>query len=266
VANEKHILLTIGGSYDPPTLAGEIWECTLRFALVFGNVDAIGALPDNWNPVADTISRTETLWNISGNWRIEGPGSILFQADDWLNDQVAPAVTTWLAANQSGSEVRIDYLKALPVGSPLGRGIPAPPYAAATPVLLEWTSSNPTGVGSGTQLPPQNSIVASHRTGQVGARGRGRMFLPPATSSVVNAGKVDGAKAGLVRDAQIALLEGCAFDGVGVSAPRIRPVVAGVPYVNYGVITQVSVGNIMDTQRRRRNRLSETVTTGSVTY
>lgn len=264
MANEKHLYLVIAGDYVPNTLPGEIWQVGLRLALVFGAVDPIGTLPSNWDPVASTIARTETNWTINGNWIVNGPGVDDFDPGDYLNDQVAPAVAAWMPQTQCSNQVRVRSLELSVCGAPSGNQVPAPPYAVGTPCRLEYTSSYPLGNSSSTQLPPQNSVVVSHRTQQIGSHGRGRMFLPAHTSAALSGAKLSSATVDDIVEGQQALL---AALGVEVSDDvNVRPIVTGAPYVNYAVINSVRVGNVMDTQRRRRNRLTETYTSGAVTY
>jgi hypothetical protein len=270
MANEKHLYVTAQGTYTSSNLAEEIWQVGLRFyAAPGGAPDPVGTLASSWDVVADTVARTETNWRIDGNWRIEGGVNDL-NADDWLNDQLAPAFTAWMAAAPISSVCRLDSLKVYPILAPAGHVIPAPPYSTGTPMTLTWTSASPTGGGSATTLPLQNSVVCSHRTSQVGRRGRGRMFLPPAGTSVIStagssASKIsDGAIAAALA-AQVDLLEACqvstATEGFGC-----YPAVIGKPWSSYGLITQVQVGNYMDTQRRRRGNLTETYASDTVTY
>lgn len=264
MANEKHLLLTISGDYVPNTLPGEIWQNTLRLALVMGAVDPVGTLPDNWEPVAATIARTETNWTINGNWTVVGPPTQDFDPGDYLNDQVAPAITTWMAFNKCSNQVRVRRLELAVIGAPSGNQVPAPPYSTGTPCVLEYTSAYPVGSPSTTQLPPQNSIVVSHRTQQIGAAGRGRMFLPSPTSGSLAGAKIQSADQTAIADAQHDLLVAL---GVEVSDDvNVRPIVTGAPWNKYAVINQVRVGSVMDTQRRRRNRIAETYVSQAVSY
>jgi len=67
-----------------------------------------------------------------------------------------------------------------------------------------------------------------------------------------------------ILDAHVTFLESI---GVQVSDDvNVRPIVTGKPYVDYAVVTQVQVGNVIDTQRRRRNRLTEVRVSDSVSY
>jgi hypothetical protein len=266
MANEKHLLLTATGGWVDSDLSTEIWQVGLRLALVFGEVDPIGTLPNNWNPAASTISRTETNWNIDGNWIVDGPATTDFDPGDYLNDQAAPAFDDWMDTAGRSTGVRLDALKLYPIGTD-GKAIPAPPFASGTPCTLTWTSGNPLGATAGNLVPINNAIVASHRTGQVGRAGRGRMFIPGFAAGAVSAeGLVDNTVLGFLLAAQVALLEAVAFDGDPVLGPNVRPIVTGGGYSAYATISQVRMGNVWDTQNRRRRQLVETYSSTSVSY
>jgi hypothetical protein len=262
MAGEKHLLLRIAGGYIAAGLEAEIWQTDLRLALIFGEVDNLGTLPSNWDPVAATINRTESAWTIEGNWSVNGPAAGTFSPDDYLNDQVLPAVADWMLVNQVSDQVVMRTLQLFPIGAPTGKAVPAPPYAVGTPCTLTMTTNDVTGSSSGTTLPLQDAIVVSHKSPQIGPRGRGRMFLPVSTSSALTGAKLQTAKVTTLLNGHIAFLEALSFDGVASGVPKVRPIVTGKPYVNYGVINQVKVGNIVDTQRRRRNRLVEVYQSG----
>lgn len=264
MAIAKHLRLDIQGDYVPNTLAGEIWQTSIRLALVFGSVDPVGTLPDNWEPVADPISRTETDWDIAGNWTVDGPGIETFDPGDYLNDQAAPAVTSWISGIQVSNQVRVRSLALSPIGSPLGRVVPAVPFAQGTPCRLDWKSSYPVGNSSSTQLPPQNSVCASLRTLQVGAHGRGRMFLPSPASNVLSGAKVSSTAQGDIKDAMVQFLEDLAWNNI--SGTLVRPIVTGGNYTSYAVVNGVRIGNVMDTQRRRRNAIAEVYVSGTPSY
>lgn len=266
MAHEKHLLLTAKGDYVPNTLPGEIWQCGVRLALVFGSVDPIGTLPDNYDPVAIGIARTETDWDITGNWFIPGPSGNVFNPDDYLNDQAAPAWTDFLAASQCSNQVRLRTLDLSVIGAPSGNEVPAVPYAHGTPCVLEWTSAYPTGGSSSTQLPPQDSIAVSWKTPQVGNKGRGRIFMPSATSAALSGAHVATTPQSDLLAGAVAFLEALAITDAIPDHVNVRPIVTGSPWASYGVITQAAVGSIVDTQRRRRNRLTEVYSKSSPSY
>lgn len=268
MAGEKHLYVVAGGGYEDTGLGEEQWQVGLRFIGKPGDApDPLGAFPDSWDVVAANTARVETNWRIDGNWTVEGGVNDL-DVGDWLNDQLAPAFTDWLNNNLIHNIVRMDYIKVYPIAAPLGLVIPAPPYATGTPMTLTWTSANVVGGGSSSALPLQAALVASHRTSQIGRRGRGRMFYPVVSSSVMSStagsrGRASAATISAAVTAHVKLLEDCQVDG-STSGFWVCPVVTGAPWENYAMIDQVQIGDIIDTQRRRRNSLTETRTSGTV--
>ena len=266
MANEKHLLLTVQGDWTDSELIEETWQVGVRLALVMGAVDDVGTLPNNWDPAATSINRTETDWTITGNW-LATSGTPTFHPDDYLNDQAAPAFSAWIAASGLiSSKCRIRSMKLSPIDT-LGHVIPAPPYSTGTPCLLTWTGAYPVGISGGELLPLQIACVASHRTAQTGRAGRGRMFLPGYTASALNGhAKTSTASATGAATAQADLLSALSVSGVGIDAPHVRPIVTGGNYTKYGVINTVRVGTVLDTQRRRRRSLTEVYENASPSY
>lgn len=251
----KHLRLDIIGDYVPNTLPGEIWQTSLRLILNFqpGTVDDVGTLPENWEPVATAISRTEPTFLLSSNWTVDGPGVGTFDPCDFLADQVHPALEGFILNAELSNQVRVRELKIWPIGAPRGQAVPAVPYAKGTAATLEYTSGYPTGNLSGTQLPPQNSVCVSLRTLQVGSAGRGRMFLPATSSTSLQGARLQTVAAGEIADAAAQFLENITL----TSGAQVFPIVTGGNFTNYAKIRTVRVGNVVDTQRRRRNRLQE---------
>lgn len=258
MANEKHLLLTAVGDYTTAPMNAEAWAVTLRLALVFGPIDPVGTLPSNWDPVAVNINRTETDWTITGNWHVSSPD--VFEPDDFLNDQAAPAFTSWIAGGPMSNYARLRALKLFPIGAPSGRAVPAPPYAQGTPCLLTWTSNYPTGATGSGVSPLQIAMVASHRTAQIGRKGRGRMFIPAVnpnqlepTTTHFSAPRVTAAVT-----AQQALLQALTWSSPSPLAAHTHTIVTGAPFVSYAKINTVRIGDVPDTQRRRRRSMVET--------
>jgi hypothetical protein len=266
MANERHLLLTIQGTYSDSSQTAETWQTGVRLALVFGLVDDVGTLPNNWDPVATTIARTEADWTIAGNWDI-ALGTTAFHPDDYLNDQVAPAWATFLGSTPCSSNLKTETIKLSPIGSPAGHLVPAPPYTSGTPCTLTYTSGFPTGGSGANYLPLQNSIAVSTRSRQPGRHGRGRMFMPPITTTAVDAhGFLTSTWRDTVADAAEAWFGALALDPVGPTEVHVRPIITGKPYVNYGTIVQTKVDTVIDTQRRRRRSLVGSIATRNITY
>lgn len=267
MANEKHLLLTITGGYTDTDLSNEKWQVGVRLALFAGpsgdSAPDIGTLPNNWEPQAASISRIETSWTITGNWSIDLGAGATFSPDDYLNDEVTAAVSAWWANTTHSNLSRVEELRLYPIG-PDGKAVPAPPYLQGSPCTLTWTGSFPTGSGTTGILPLQLSAVASHRTAQVGRRGRGRMFLPALHSGVVTTdGLISTTPRNSIRDQQVAFLEALGAESL-VTGWYMFPVITGDPWTQYARINAVQVGNVVDTQRRRRASLTETLSIGTV--
>jgi len=191
-----------------------------------------------------------------------------FEPDDYLNDAAAPAFDAWLGDSgvATSTKCRIRQLKLFPIGTN-GRAVPAPPYSSGTPCELTYTGAYPTGATGSTLLPLQNAIAMSHRSNQIGRRGRGRVFRPGITTPALNShAQLDSGVVTALVAAHVSLLEALSLDPVGPTAAHVRPVVTGSPFVQYGTINQVRVGNIPDTQRRRRRSLPETYVSGTPSY
>ena len=272
MANEKHFLLNAIGGYSAGSsgLAEETWQIGIRLVLVFGVIDDIGTLPNNWELVPETINRTETNWTIQGNWTVDGPGLLDWSGADYLNDNAGPAVKAWFtAANSSlASDAELRQLKLYPIGS-TGRAIPAPPYSQGTPLILTYTGTKPVGGLSGS-VPVSTSAVLSFRTQQVGRKGRGRIYPPVIGQNAMGTGAANHLIAAAAQTnmggTAATLLEDLSVAGVGVGAASVRPVVVGAPWVQYATITQVLVGRVPDVQRRRRRSVSENYVATSVDY
>jgi hypothetical protein len=118
------------------------------------------------------------------------------------------------------------------------------------------------GPGAGTPLPPQIALVATLIAGSgKGLAGKGRMFLPGMKFGVDGTGHIGAADAKRVADGlavffnTVGAIAGA--PGVPINASRGHKLSLGVGARNVP-INGVRVGNVYDTQRRRRNALTET--------
>jgi hypothetical protein len=71
---------------------------------------------------------------------------------------------------------------------------------------------------------------------------------------------------GDLADAAQTLLEDLSFAGVGPTSTHIYPIVTGHPWTQFARILRLDVGNVADTQRRRRRQLVETRTSRTPSY
>lgn len=129
--------------------------------------------------------------------------------------------------------------------------------------------------GSGQNLyPPQIALAAtlvSSRPRGVGAKGR--MYLPGISIGIDTTGHVNAAGLAAVQAAFVTFLNAC---NASTATPNVvilashgsinadgTPKIGGSAPINKAV-TGVRFGNVLDTQRRRRNQLPETYTAASL--
>lgn len=106
------------------------------------------------------------------------------------------------------------------------------------------------GTNTDEPLPPQVAVAVSLRTGLATKAGRGRLYLCPLATGADIGGKI-------ILAAQEAIL-------AGVQTGLTTMGTAGFPCVIYHrgtvdgtLVTRIDVGDVFDTQRRRRNKLIE---------
>jgi hypothetical protein len=268
MSNEKHLYLTFYGRYSEATLDTETWQTGIRLALVFGTVDDVGTLPNNWEPVATSHDEADDNWTLSGNWSVDGPLAQTFDPASYMVDYGIPTAKAWINQNTIHENAYLTGLKLFPIGTD-GRAVPAVPYAQGSPIEVVMTDATDHGGGSGTAMPLQLSAVVSNRTLQTGRAGRGRNYIPgPMVNALASSTNphISTTYAGYYLANHIATLEGLSYTGTGGSTAHVRPIVTGGGYNKYGMITSVRVGNVFDTQRRRRRSLQETVVSDTTDY
>lgn len=107
------------------------------------------------------------------------------------------------------------------------------------------------GTSASEELPPQCAVVGSMRTTLATRAGRGRFYMPPMAANVLNAGLVDS-----TIQTEIATVIKEFLQSLATST---------YPAVIYhrasrltDAVVSCDVGNVFDTQRRRRSKLVET--------
>lgn len=113
------------------------------------------------------------------------------------------------------------------------------------------------GVAAGQTLPAQCSCCISWGSTLATRAGQGRSYLPPFAVSVMSAGKISAAATTVVADAAHAMVAALEGDG-------LNPVLYSRTTHLTTPITKGNVGDVMDTQRRRRNKLIEVRTAFAV--
>lgn len=107
------------------------------------------------------------------------------------------------------------------------------------------------GSGTSESLPPQVSAACSLRTALATRRGRGRFYLPPFVTDTDTGGLLDATVQGVVSLACQKFLQSL------VTATYV-PIIWHRDTKTYDNVVTIDVGNVFDTQRRRRNKLVET--------
>jgi len=135
-------------------------------------------------------------------------------------------------------------------------------YVNPTGALVSYPSSTVVGPETGAPMPPQVALVATLVAGSgKGLAGKGRMYIPGVKWAISNAGTIDlGAQTSIgtkLTDFINAVNARTDRPGVVINASRGHQKQLGLGARNVPV-NGVRIGNVYDTQRRRRNAISET--------
>lgn len=115
-----------------------------------------------------------------------------------------------------------------------------------------------TGTGTDEPLPPQNSVVVSLRSNTPTRAGRGRFYLPSPVVTTVIDQRLDSAAQDDILNGALAMLNH--MKGLGAT-----PVVYHRGSSTVTPVVSIDVGDVFDTQRRRRNKLVETRVSATLT-
>lgn len=224
MAYVPHILIAFGGALTEKTASDEIWECTLR------------AFPGS-----------------SG-----GPDSLVGASLDlqaWCNAMAGP-LGTWFgsASQQNANNSNVSYVKANIIGTD-GK------YTSAATNVTDFTAV----AGGSTQTIPSFCSVATS-WGSNKARGpasHGRLYLPNYTFAVTGA-EITGTAATAAMNSGKSLINLIRANTSGLSGGVMSPALVSSIGGAWAYINSVRVGNVVDTQRRRRNAVPETYVQTSV--
>lgn len=115
------------------------------------------------------------------------------------------------------------------------------------------------GVATTGLMPPQVTAVASLRTATATRAGRGRFYMPPFDKGTVVAttGRLSGASVTAAVAAVNAMM-------TSLIADSLTPVIYHRTTFTTTNVTQFDVGDVFDTQRRRRDKLVEARTSQTI--
>jgi len=229
VAFIPHNRLTLLGDRIVSSEVVETWSMTLNFG---GDLSNQAASPDHNEDIEDAL-RTRGWLNSSG-----------VGVSDYCCNNTRLVGFKWNPINSAGKYTN-----------------PAEPNT--------WLFETPIpGTGGATpKLTPQASIVASLYTDLVGRRYRGRIYWPADGITLTNDWKVPDTSPAIqdnYLNSTVAMI-----DTLNTLMSGFSPASAGVCIIasSYGVntpVTSVKVGNVVDTQRRRRAQLVEEYMTGVI--
>lgn len=233
--------------------AGEIWQTGLSCVASDQGGDFPGAIAQplpSFDVRAIGEQRDGATWSVYYAW--EGTGILgKTMQGDIVDDTIAfwNGLRALVPSDSRLYGVRLSAIQPGPNGKPKI-------FAGGNYFYL----NNPIAGGGTdtTQLPPQLAVVMSLRSGRRGPGGRGRMYLP-LNSLTLTRGTLGTTNRNTIAATGKAYLEALYQEGV-------LPAVVNQEKQTYSSINYVSVGDEIDTQRRRRNAVPEEYTDASLSY
>lgn len=260
----NHIRLVVSGGRKDGDINTEIWQFGLNFMPTLGGpMDDIHTVAGDFDAAYDVASSTGTGYNAERNYNLEG-GVTDIDPMDWLENEVAPAIQQYLnTTNLFNPDIYCTGLDAYPIGND-GKVITLPVGAAVA--SLRTTVNTWDGSSATNSMAPFTSFAISTVTAANIPRGRGRFYPPPPVVGVTTSSTGCASSSGrtTMLNAASLFVESVSLE-VGVGDAFLLPCVIGDPWTTAYAIKQLRVGSIPDTQRRRKNGLTEVYTTDTLT-
>jgi hypothetical protein len=206
------------------------------------------AFGGSWNdPAID-----QEIWSCSMRFDQFSAGPL---GDEIVGNEAAQKVQRFFNTVAFAPKATLEYVKFNPIG-PDGK------YANETETTEVFFQPPLIRTGTGQLLPLQNTIAVSWTTARSrGIASKGRMFLPGMNADwMTNIGLIGGAHREALVAACKLFIEDCrtwTSEYVGVPAIVSQGAQGGAGPGVAEPIIGVNVGNVVDTQRRRRNALVE---------
>ena len=247
----NHARVVITGTYLGVTIDDEEFQMGINFAVGPNVAPEVGPPSHFYDAAQAVLEDTSTDYNIRNDFTFEGGVSDLNPVE-WLRDQIMPAIKVWWESAAVMSNIAIlKDVKLYTVGDN-GRVLQTPygpAKATATPKIVIK------GVASGGVMPLQMATVVSWRTANTTRKGKGRIFLPTTeVSSLTSTGQFQPTYVTGVLIATAKLVKDM---GIHLSTTNCDAVVCTAAAAQLSRILSVRVGNVPDTQRRRRRQLVE---------
>lgn len=218
--DRQHVLMTWGG----PLATTEQWSCSVHWA----------AMPDG-----DPSPPTDVT-----------PGQFTELGNQI--DEVWARLVTWFQSGNSaaaiGALAQMSWVKLALIGQ--DGQYAADPHIHEVPPISPPTT---------TTLPPQCAYVVSLRSGMgLGRANYGRFYVPTPTWLVgQQGGLATEVQATGARGAAKTMLRGVEADlQMALSSIRLA-IMSNLAFGTTKLVTELGVGRVIDTQRRRRNKLNE---------
>lgn len=136
-----------------------------------------------------------------------------------------------------------------------------------TTTLAEGVAAVPAFQGASQTVPDQIAVVVTLLTARAGRTGKGRIYLPILTANIEAGGVMQASQITALGTGLKTLFDGINTSIVALDATARVAVQSKTASSNIGegytgaAVVNISIGNVMDTQRRRRASLTETYTT-----
>jgi len=197
--------------------------------------------------------------------RIRGHSASIIEFTWGLHVTAASGLAAVLSA--AVRDAFLDYWNGVPAGTDAVKTLYAVDTLVDDAVVDELDSNakhnvqqgttviNLAGTGAGEPLPPNVSVVGSKTSDLPTRSGRGRCYFPPPTVDSMNSGLLSNGSRDIYAQAFANFMSNLSTAAGGAYVPVIShgpfPPAAPTPF------NQVKVGNVFDTQQRRRRKLKE---------
>ena len=128
----------------------------------------------------------------------------------------------------------------------------------------ERSPASPVAGSGSVNKPNQCAVVVTLITAVAGRRGRGRFYVPVLGGTITGANRVAPTQRDSLADTAAAMLSGI-NDGLDNATYAARVGVQSQTGLSDAVVTSIRVGDVWDTQRRRRDNIIESYTSRAVT-
>ena len=260
--------LVLRGDYaaSETALADEEWSIGFSLYPQLSAVPDIGSPDGSFQSAGQMITYTDANGTYESNYLAEGGQNDVDPAA-YLRDQFRAAYVSLIGTTSIFTFTKTKLTSAVLYPMKVVNGDFKVCNTDFGPAKAVFTPTTPPAGNAGNLQPLQSSMVASFRTANATRRGRGRVYLPGLGSSSLDAsGMISSTARTNNANAMATFLAALQYTTGAGPALEVAPVVIGRPGSTFYKIKRVSVGSIVDAQRRRRNALTETYANADVAY